>query len=272
MSGYRFVRPPLIVRDDVSHDVSDVTVYFRLNRRLPNGAYGEVDGEPPASRVATSFVPDNERCSMQYAGGTKASHWRGVPLGTRATFALHIPGLSRPLKADAPLMAPLPVQKNASGIGSEGLAYERRLGCVRADRTAAPLSRTAGERPYRFVHQPVVVYAMLPGPVYHVVFRLDHHLVRDRLGVRASVELNQTGDPTKPINFARPLACYVQELERGPPDPVLQHPKTGRTVTLTLRIKAPMKQTLTAGVRLRRVSRAAFDAPGGAGTFQAAGC
>jgi hypothetical protein len=97
VSGYRFVRPPLIVRDDVSHDVSDVTVYFRLNRRLPNGAYGEVDGEPPASRAVTSFVPDNERCSMQYA-------------------------------------APLPVQKNANGIGSEGLAYERRLHCLRDGR------------------------------------------------------------------------------------------------------------------------------------------
>jgi hypothetical protein len=113
---------------------------------------------------------------------------------------------------------------------------------------------------------------MLPRPVYHVVFRLNHHLVRDRLGVRASVELNQTGDPTKPINFSRPRACYLQELEPGPPDPVLGHPRPGRAVTVTLRIKAPVKQTLTASTRLHRVSRAAFDAPDGAGAFRPAGC
>jgi hypothetical protein len=82
VSGYRFVRRPLIVREDVSDDVSDVTVYFRLNRRLPKGSYGEVDGEPPASRTATSFVPKNERCYLQYAGGTKDSPWRGVALVT----------------------------------------------------------------------------------------------------------------------------------------------------------------------------------------------
>jgi hypothetical protein len=125
---------------------------------------------------------------------------------------------------------------------------------------------------YRFVHTPVVVYAMLPGPVYHVAFRLNHYLIRDRRGLRASVELNETGDPTKPTNFARPRACYLQELEPGPPDPVLRHPRSGRSVTVTLRVKAPEPQTITAKARLRRVSRTAFDAPDGAGAFGRLGC
>ncbi|MCZ4493803.1 MAG: hypothetical protein JWP53_2734 [Conexibacter sp.] len=138
--------------------------------------------------------------------------------------------------------------------------------------TASVRPSATAQGSYRFVDPPVVVYAMLPGPVYHVVFRLNHYLARDRLGVRASVELNQTGDPTKPINFSRPRACYLQELEVGPPDPVLKHPKTGRPVTVRLRIKAPVQQTLTTRARLHRVSRAAFDAPDGAGAFRPAGC
>jgi hypothetical protein len=135
-----------------------------------------------------------------------------------------------------------------------------------ATRSSAPTER------YRFVHTPVVVYAMLPGPVYHVAFRLNHYLARDRHGVRATVELNQTGDPTKATNFARPRACYLQELEPGPPDPVLKHPRTGLLVTVTLRVKAPKQQTITAKARLRRVGRTAFDAPDGAGAFGPLGC
>jgi hypothetical protein len=125
---------------------------------------------------------------------------------------------------------------------------------------------------YRFQKPPVVLFARLPGPVFHVVFRLHHKLVRNHLGVRATVSLNRTGDPSRPTNFRQPRACYLQELEVGPDDAVLEHPRTGAKVTVTLRVKAPVAQTLTADVRLRRVSAHTFDAPDGDGTFAPAGC
>jgi hypothetical protein len=129
---YRFVKPPLIVREDFVSGASDVTVYFRMNRRLPQGSYGTVDGQRPADRIAKWFVLRNDRCYRQYAGGTKRSPWVGTPLGTPATFALHIRGVGKALKAVAGLMAPLPSEKNANGIGNEGLAYEHRLHCRRS--------------------------------------------------------------------------------------------------------------------------------------------
>ncbi len=132
---------------------------------------------------------------------------------------------------------------------------------------AAPASIT-----YRFQTPPVVVFARLPGPVFHVVFRLNHKLVRNHLGVRAIVSLNRTGDPSRPTNFHRPRACYLQELEVGPDDAILEHPRTGTKVTVTLRVKAPTAQTLTTAVRLRHVSAHTFDAPDGDGTFAPAGC
>jgi hypothetical protein len=146
---------------------------------------------------------------------------------------------------------------------------------------AAPAGATENRNParaaaaaisYRFQKPPVLVFARLPDPVFHVVFRLNHKLARNRLGVRATVWLNETGDPTRPTNFRRPRACYLQELEVGPDDPVLEHPRSGRKVTVSVRIKAPAKQTLQAEVRLRRVSARAFDAPGGDGHFAPAGC
>ena len=132
VGGYRFVKSPIIVRLDVSGRASDVSVYFRMNRRLPKGSYATVDGQPPARRALTPFVPKNDRCYRQDAGGTMRSPWMGVPLGTSATFALHIHGVAKTLKAIAPLTAPLPIEKNANGIGNEGLAYERKLHCLRA--------------------------------------------------------------------------------------------------------------------------------------------
>ncbi|WP_324341993.1 hypothetical protein [Baekduia sp.] len=134
VSGYRFVKPPLIVRQDLSDQASDVTVYFRMNRRLPKGSYGEVVSQPPATRKAVWFLPKSERCYMQYAGGTKHSPWSGVPLGTPATLALHIHGVSQTLQAVSPLIAPLPVQRNPKGLGDEGLAHEHRLHCLRERR------------------------------------------------------------------------------------------------------------------------------------------
>jgi hypothetical protein len=132
VGGYRFVKSPIIVRMDVSGQASDVSVYFRMNRRLPKGSYATVDSQPPARRALTPFVPKNDRCYRQDAGGTMRSPWMGVPLGTSATFALHIRGVAKALKAIAPLTAPLPIEKNANGIGNEGLAYERKLHCLRA--------------------------------------------------------------------------------------------------------------------------------------------
>jgi hypothetical protein len=132
-SGYRFTKPPVIVRADVSGQASDLSVYFRMNRRLPKGSYATVDGQPPAKRDLTPFVPKNDRCYRQDAGATKRSPWMGVPLGTAATFALHIHGVTKALKAVAPLTAPLLVEKNANGIGNEDLAYERKLHCRRDD-------------------------------------------------------------------------------------------------------------------------------------------
>ena len=130
--GYRFVKSPIIVRMDVSGQASDVSVYFRMNGRLPKGSYATVDSQPPARRALTPFVPKNDRCYRQDAGGTMRSPWMDVPLGTSATFALHIHGVAKALKAIAPLTAPLPIEKNANGIGNEGLAYERKLHCLRA--------------------------------------------------------------------------------------------------------------------------------------------
>jgi hypothetical protein len=126
------VKAPMIVREDFEGQASDVTVYFRVNRRLPEGSYATVDGQQPASRVLTRFVPRNERCYRLDAGGTKKSPWMGVPLGTSATFRLRIHGQPRALTAEAPLQAPLPVAKNSKGLDSPDLAYEHRLHCTRA--------------------------------------------------------------------------------------------------------------------------------------------
>jgi hypothetical protein len=131
VGGFRLVKAPMIVRDDVAGQASDVTVYFRVNRRLPEGSYATVDGQRPASRVLTRFVPRNERCYRLDAGGTKKSPWMGVPLGTSATFRLHIHGQPRALTAEAPLQAPLPIEKNSKGLGSPDLPYEHRLHCTR---------------------------------------------------------------------------------------------------------------------------------------------
>jgi hypothetical protein len=134
VDGYRLVKPPVIVREDSAGEASSVSVYFRVNRRLPRGSYATVDGQQPESRVLTRFVPKNDRCYRLDAGGTKKSPWMNVPLGTPADFRLHVRGHDRVLTARAPLQAPLPVERNANGIGSEGLAYERRLNCLRAGR------------------------------------------------------------------------------------------------------------------------------------------
>lgn len=132
VDGYRLVKPPIIVREDTPGEASGVSVYFRMNRRLPQGSYGTVDSQPPESRVLTRFVPKNDRCYRLDEGGTKSSPWMNVPLGTAADFKLHIHGAGRALTAQAPLQAPLPIERNADGIGNEGLAYERRLHCLRA--------------------------------------------------------------------------------------------------------------------------------------------
>jgi hypothetical protein len=134
VDGYRLVKPPIIVREDSAGEASTVSVYFRLNRRLPRGSYGTVDGQQPESRVLTRFVPKNDRCYRLDAGGTKNSPWMGVPLATLAVLRIYIRGHGKALTARAPLQAPLPVERNANGLGNEGLAYERRLHCLRAGR------------------------------------------------------------------------------------------------------------------------------------------
>lgn len=73
VDGYRLVKPPIIVREDADGVASVVSVYFRVNRRLPNGSYATVDGESPESRILTMFVPKNDRCYRLDAGGTKKS-------------------------------------------------------------------------------------------------------------------------------------------------------------------------------------------------------
>jgi hypothetical protein len=129
--------------------------------------------------------------------------------------------------------------------------------------------------PYRFVRPPVVIYARLPPsnvPFYHVVFRLDHRLVVNHLGTRATLMLSETGDPTGPIALSRKAPCYLQELEFRSDDEVISHPRPGRKVRVTLRIKEPKKQTLTATVSMRRVKRSQFDARDGGGKYALAGC
>src|SRR6201991_4967749 len=89
--GYRFVEPPIVVRQDIAGQASGVTVYFRTNRPLPEGSYATVDGGPPASRFLRRFVPRDNRCYRRDEAGRHAAPWLGLPLGTAADVRLQIP-------------------------------------------------------------------------------------------------------------------------------------------------------------------------------------
>jgi hypothetical protein len=117
---------------------------------------------------------------------------------------------------------------------------------------------------YRFASQAVAVYTRYPPgdrPFYRVLMRLNHALVRGSAGVRATLQLNQTGDITRLGQVSKRPPCYAQDLELGPDDPVLEHPHPGSRVTITVRIKAPTHQTLVTHARLRRMSVPTFEHP-----------
>lgn len=131
VSGYRLVRPPLAVVDQVGGGMPSFRIYFRLNRR-PRGKNAVLARLADASQPpegAVSFSSRDPACLLQEFNATRrATSLRRLRPGDEARLRIKIAKVTQPLVVPVTLIAPLAPDSGTPPV-DEGAPYARRLGC-----------------------------------------------------------------------------------------------------------------------------------------------